>query len=161
MPERRFYTWRQPPRIHDRAYARPGTTAISASALLVGTGLIGHATGTISGSDTLMALPGWLKIWLGVFLIVGGALALAGLLRAWHDLARGWRIESAGWILQVGAWAGLTGLLAYLVPFATITWPLTFAATMTAILRMRALTHIEREARRLIADHGATQQESQ
>ena len=40
MPERRFYTWRQPPRIHDRAYAHPGTTAISLTALIVGGGLI-------------------------------------------------------------------------------------------------------------------------
>lgn len=45
MPERRFYAWRQPRRIHDRAYAHPGTTAISAAALIVGVGLIGHSTG--------------------------------------------------------------------------------------------------------------------
>lgn len=157
MPERRFYTWRQPPQIHDRAYAHPGTTAVSFSALIVGVGLIGHATALVDGSDTLAALPGWLKIWLGAFLIIGGTLAMIGLLRTWKDLARGWRIESVGWILQLGAWAGLTGLVAYQVPFATITWPMTLAATLTAVLRMRALTHIEREARHLIATHGCVQ----
>lgn len=105
MPERRFYTWRQPPLIHDRAYAHPGTSAISASALIVGVGLIGHATGALDGSEALAVLPGWLKLWMGAFLLVGGSLALLGLLRTWEDLARGWRIESSGWILQLGAWS--------------------------------------------------------
>lgn len=157
MPERRFYTWRQPPQIHDRAYAHPGTTAISASALLVGLGLIGHAAGILPGSDTLAILPKWLKAWIGLALLIGGTTALVGLLRTWSDLARGWRVESVGWILQLGAWAGLTGCLAWLIPIASITWPLILAAALSAALRMRALTHIEREARRLIADHGSEQ----
>ena len=152
MPERRFYTWRQPLRIHDRAYAHPGTTATSACAPIVGGGLVAHALGQVPGSDSLAALPLWLQLWIGVALIAGGCLVLVGLLRTWADLARGWRIEASGWILQLGAWAGLTGLLAYLVPDATLTWPLTLAAAATAALRMRALTHIEREARKLLAN---------
>ncbi|MDO5676500.1 MAG: hypothetical protein Q4G35_03215 [Propionibacteriaceae bacterium] len=154
MPERRFYAWHQPPRFRDRAYAHPGTTAISAAGLIVGAGLIVDTVGIASGNDAVEALPDWLKTWVGAFLILGGTLALTGLLHSWTDLARGWRIESLGWVLQLGAWGTLTALLAYLVPDATIAWPLTLAAAVTAVLRMRALVHIEREGRRLIAEHG-------
>ena len=57
MPERRFYTWRQPPTLTHRAYAHPGTAALSLAAILVGAGFILANFDLVGGAHLLEPLP--------------------------------------------------------------------------------------------------------
>ena len=147
MPDRRFYTWHQPPLLRDRAYAHPGTTAISFTAIIVGATLIANVA---LGLPVQVLRPA-LKLWVGAALTAGGALAAAGLVYPWPALNRGWRVERLGWFLQLGAWLSLALAVMIQAPAATMTWPLLLAAAATAALRLKALSMIEKIARRTLA----------
>lgn len=151
MPDRRFYTWRQPPLLRDRAYAHPGTLAVSAAAAFMGAALIANVALGLPGSHPVQVLRPALKLWVGAALTAGGALAAAGLVYPWPALNRGWRVERLGWFLQLGAWLSLALAVMIEAPAATMTWPLLLAAAATVALRLKALSMIEKVARRTLA----------
>lgn len=147
MPDR-VYLQIPPYRLWHRFLAHPGSGVLAVWSFLAGlVMLVDSQVVGLQLSTTLAVLPDVYKLWISVSLIIGGAMASAGLLLNWTRLDRSWRWERSGWWILLGAWLTLSATAAIHTPLGVIAWGDFLAFAVMAFVRQAAIARIEKRTR--------------
>lgn len=145
MPTHIYIPPRQPPTLWDRATAHALEVCTAGYSVALGVMLLTRLPFTsLNGSLPLTGLPAYLLPALGAFVLLGGVIALSGLLIRRENVRRELNLEQTGWLML------FLGYTAYAVALITAgtTGMLTGAtATFLAVAslwRFIALVYIER-----------------
>ena len=140
---------KDPPSITDRTLSHPGLVQPAAWTMLVALQIAADPyVPTLLFSIALGEVRPWAATMMGVFMLLGGAAVVVGILNSWDNRTRAWALEKAGWILVSTGWLVYAILVMRVFPGSTISWGSALLTPLIGVVRVRALTHIERQAQR-------------
>lgn len=147
---------REPPDWRDRLLAHPMENAVACLAILFSV-LVGISLffDEFVPSESIDHFPIWLAAIFVLMIGAGGLLVLFGLNRRSKErenLVKRWATEKLGWSFTAAglSFYGLSVLAVF--PASLLAWSVPLILAAGAILRWRALSHIERDTRQLVAE---------
>lgn len=136
-----------PPSAWDRALLHPGVAvfglwAVPNGALIFADPFIPD----IVFSRSLGEIPYVLATAIGLFLMLGGAFVVVGVLNHWPSRAHAWALEACGWVWIAGGYLAYTVAVINTFPSSINAWGSSLAIVTLAVLRILALWSIYRAA---------------
>lgn len=144
-----------PPSFFDRLRIHSSDVWLAVLAITVGVVVTVGRLSRVMTSTSLSSLDDWLPIALAAVMVVGGLVAVTGLLWTGRTESRGWTLEQSGWWMVASAWAGYA-IAVVSSPTGTIAG-VAISSVLAAAAACRALVvaGIERRRRRETGTDGA------
>jgi len=116
-------------------------------------GVVVHLSLLLPGfvpSKSMDQMPGILAALIGLFLIVGGGLALLGLYWRGDVVSLGWRLERSGWVLAAGGFFTYAMSVAWHYPGSLFAYGIPLLLGVGCVFRAWSVLKIEAGVRRVV-----------